>query len=384
MVFSNTLLVFMMSLQFGTYDLMIDNSLQTITGHLQVQAPGFKDEMKMRQSVPDIRALAAVFRNAPRFKSVAARGVAFALVSSAERSYGVRIYGIEPLFEPGVSNIPGLVGEGRFLGEIDATEIVIGTVLSRNLRAGIGDELTLLGTGRDGSFAAAIVTIVGVFDSGVADIDRSIAEIPLGLFQDTFSMEGAGHELVITLPNISDVPAAKLEAEELLPPKPDLVVHDWDALQPGLKQAIQADLTSAWFMYGLLVILVAFSVMNTQLMSVLERTREFGIVMSLGLTPGRLGRLVMLETTLMGLMGLALGVLLGALVTAWLGVTGFAYPGMAEMAESFNLPARMYPKVSLLTLGAGPLVVLAGSLISALYPALRVHWLKPVDAMRAA
>ena len=70
---------------------------------------------------------------------------------------------------------------------------------------------------------------------------------------------------------------------------PDLVVHDWDALQPGLKQAIQADMSSAFFMYGMLVMLVAFSVLNTQLMSVLERTREFGIVMALGLKPGGWG-----------------------------------------------------------------------------------------------
>ncbi len=384
MVFCNTLLIFMMSLQFGTYDLMINNSLQSFVGHLQVQAPGYKDDMKMRQSVPDIRALAAVYREDGGFQNVAARGGAFALASSADRSYGIQIYGVEPNFEPGVSNIPGLIKQGRFLGDTDAAEIVVGSVLARNLRVGTGDELTLLGTGRDGSFAAAIVLVVGIFDSGVPDLDRSIAEIPLGLFQETFTMNGAGHQLVITTPDLSFVPAAILEAEELFPPDADLVVHDWDALQPGLKQAIQADLTSAWFMYILLVVLVAFSVMNTQLMSVLERTKEFGIVMSLGLTPGRLGRLVMLETTLMGIMGLIIGAILGALVTLWLNATGFSYPGMEEMAVSYNLPPRMYPEISLLTLFAGPTIVFIGTLASALYPALRLHWLQPVEAMRAA
>ncbi len=384
MVFCNTLLIFMMSLQFGTYDLMINNSLQSFVGHLQVQAPGYKDDMKMRQSVPDIRALAAVYREDGGFQNVAARGGAFALASSADRSYGIQIYGVEPNFEPGVSNIPGLIKQGRFLGDTDAAEIVVGSVLARNLRVGTGDELTLLGTGRDGSFAAAIVLVVGIFDSGVPDLDRSIAEIPLGLFQETFTMNGAGHQLVITTPDLSFVPAAILEAEELFPPDAELVVHDWDALQPGLKQAIQADLTSAWFMYILLVVLVAFSVMNTQLMSVLERTKEFGIVMSLGLTPGRLGRLVMLETTLMGIMGLIIGVILGALVTLWLNATGFSYPGMEEMAVSYNLPPRMYPEISLLTLFAGPTIVFIGTLASALYPALRLHWLQPVEAMRAA
>ncbi len=384
MVFSNTLLVFMISLQFGMYDLMINNTLQSFSGHLQVQAPGYKDDMKLRQSVPDIRALAATFRADPGFQDVAARGAAFALTSSEERSYGIQVYGVEPVFEPGVSNIPGLVQEGRFLVGSDATEIVIGKVLARNLRVGIGDELTLLGTGRDGSFAAAIVSIVGIFDSSIPDLDRGIAEIPLGLFQDTFAMDGAGHQLVMTTPDLSTVPAAKQQAEKLLPFGSELVVHDWEALQPGLKQAIQADLTSAWFMYGLLVILVAFSVMNTQLMSVLERTKEFGIAMSLGLTPGRLGRLVMLETALMGMMGLLLGALLGAFVTLWFTVNGFAYPGMDELAANFNLPARMYPSVTFGTLFAGPAVVFVGTLAAALYPALRLHWLQPVEAMRAA
>jgi len=384
MVFSNTLLVFMLSLQFGTYDLMINNTLQSFSGHLQVQASGYKDDLKIRQSVPDIQVLAKTLREDLSFENVAARGTAFALASSEERSYGIQIYGVEPIFEPGVSNIPGLIKEGRFLGDINVTEIVIGKVLARNLRVSLDDELTLLGTDRNGSFAAAIVTIVGIFDSGIADIDRSIAEIPLGLFQDTFTMDDAGHQIIITTPNLSYVPTAKQRAKELLPFGSTLVVHDWETLQPGLKQAIRADLTGAWFMYGLLVILVAFSVMNTQLMSVLERTKEFGIVMSLGLTPGRLGRLVILETALMGIVGLVLGILLGTLVTSWFTLSGFTYTGMDELAANFNLPARIYPEVTFETLLAGPVVVFVGTLVSALYPAFRLHCLQPVEALRAA
>ena len=136
-------------------------------------------------------------------------------------------------------------------------------------------------------------------------------------------------------------------------------------------------------MYGVLVVLVAFSVMNTQLMSVLERTHEFGIIMSLGLTPGRLGRLVILETSLMGLAGLFLGALVGGLITLWFTFNGFSYPGMDEMAAKFNLPARFFPEVTLLSLFAGPAVVYLGSILSAVYPALRLHWLEPVEAMRA-
>jgi ABC-type lipoprotein release transport system permease subunit len=383
MVFSNALLVFMISLQFGMYELMIDNTLQAFTGHLQVQAPGYKDDAKMRQVVPDAEQLAATLRQELALETITARSAAFVLLSSEDRSYGVQIIGVDPRFESSVSTVPGLVKEGRYPDDRDAQEIVIGTVLARNLKVAPGDELTLLGSGRDGSFAAAVAEVVGIFESGVTEMDRSIAEVPLGFFNDVFYMEGAAHSIVIVTPGLSFIDDYRLRVEALLPADADVIVHDWDALQPGLKQAIQADLSSAFFMYGVLVILVAFSVMNTQLMSVLERTHEFGIVMALGLTPGRLGRLVILETSMMGLAGLFLGALAGGLVTLWFTYNGFSYPGMDQMAANFNLPSRFYPQATLLTLFLGPAVVFIGSILSALYPALRLHWLHPVEAMRS-
>ncbi|MCH8060171.1 MAG: ABC transporter permease, partial [Proteobacteria bacterium] len=189
MMFSNMLLVFMISLQFGMYGLMIDNSLQAFTGHMQIQAPGYKDDQRMRQTVADIVPLSDLLRRELGSDDVAARASAFALVSSDERSYGIAVFGVEPEYEINVSTIPGLIGEGRFLGDNAAAEIVIGAGLARNLRVKLGAELTLLGSGRDGSFAAAVVTIVGIFHSGLAEIDRSIVEIPLGLFQDVFYMQ---------------------------------------------------------------------------------------------------------------------------------------------------------------------------------------------------
>lgn len=384
MVFSNILLVFMMSLQFGMYGLMIDNTLQVFSGHMQIQAPGYKDDQKMRQVVPGVQPLAATLRKELNSDLIAARGWAFGLASSEERSYGVGIYGVEPGFEPKVSNIPGLVKAGRYLVENNAMEIVVGEVLARNLRVAVGDELTLLGSGVDGSFAAAVVEIVGVFESGVKDIDRNIAEMPLGAFQEVFFMNGAGHQVVLFAESLGATTLLLQKVEGLLPAGEDLVVQDWDALQPGLKQAIKADISSAFFMYFILVILVAFSVLNTQLMSVLERTREFGIVMALGLRPGRLGRLVMLETAMMGFVGLVLGSIAGAIVTSWFTTNGLAVPGMDEMAAQFNLPSRMYPRVNLLTMLAGPVVVFLFTLLAAVYPALRLHKLHVVAAMRAS
>jgi ABC-type lipoprotein release transport system permease subunit len=106
--------------------------------------------------------------------------------------------------------------------------------------------------------------------------------------------------------------------------------------------------------------------------------------MALGLKPGKLGRLVILETAMMGLLGVVLGVAAGALVTAWFTTNGLAFPGMDEMAAKFNLPARMYPQINALTLLAGPITVFIFTMLASIYPAVRLHWQNPVDAMRVA
>lgn len=383
MIFSNTLLVFSISLQFGSYQMMIDNSLQAFSGHIQLQHPSYLEQPKMRYAIKDIAERAQQLREELGLASISARAAGFALASSQQRSYGVQILGVDAQHEPLVSTLPGLISRGRYLKPGGREEIVIGSLLARNLRVDIGDELSFLGSGFDDSFAAGVVTVVGLFESGNADLDRSIAQVNLAYFQDSFAMQQAGHSIVIRVTQIEDVNPLMARLNDDLQNTETVVARDWNQLQPGLQQAIRADMASAWFMYAVLIVLVAFSVLNTQLMSVLERTREFGTMMALGIRPGRLGSLIMLETGMMTGLGLVLGIGLGALITAYLSVVGFSYPGMAEMAQKFNLPERMYPAISILSLSLGPMIVACGSLLAAIYPALRLNRLLPIEAMRA-
>lgn len=382
MVFCNALLVFAISFQFGSYGMMIDGTLSILTGHIQVQEKNFNQEPRMRYSVAQGEELAARLRRETGLEAIAARGTSFALASSEERSFGVQILGVQPDFEPLVSTLPGLVKEGRYLKDQDAAEIVIGSVLARNLKVGLGDEITFLGSGRDDSFAAGIATVVGIIESGMTELDRSVAQLPLGYFQDIFAMGDHVHSIVIELQNLNQVAPVQHQVEALVDNQ-ELAVLDWDALQPGLRQAILADIFSAFVMYGILIVLVAFSVLNTQLMSVLERTREFGVMMALGLRPGKLGRLVLQETAVMSLLGMLLGCLLGVLVTGYFAYFGLTFEGMQEVADRYNMAAVIYPQLSLLSILLGPGVVFLGGILAALYPALRLYTLQPVAAMRA-
>jgi putative ABC transport system permease protein len=383
MVFSNVLLVFMIALQLGSYDMMIENTLRAYSGYMQVQHRQYQDEPKLRHSIPRVEELAASLRKDLGLAAVSARASAFALASSEQRSFGIQINGVQPGYEPLVSSLPGLIRQGHWFDPEAEAEIILGSVLARNLKVGLGGEVTFIGSGRDGSFAAGIATVTGILHSGLPQVDQVVAMVPLAYFDAVFSMQGQGNNIVFELAELEQVPVYQQQAKALLADRTDLVVLDWDALQPGLQQAIRADMTSAWFIYGVLIVLVAFSVLNTQLMSVLERTREFGVMLALGISPGRLGRVVLLETLLMSLLGLVIGIALGYLLCSWLTDVGITMPGMKEMGERFNLPDRMYPQVSLLAMVWGPLTVFLGSMLAAIYPALRLLRLQPVTAMRA-
>jgi ABC-type lipoprotein release transport system permease subunit len=383
MVFANVLLVFMLGLQLGQYRMMIDNSLRIFTGQMQVQDKDYLDEPQMYRSVPDADRMAARIRQVTGLDAVSSRGYGFALVSSEKRTIGVQVTGVDPEHEPQVSSIPGLVTKGRFLSAASANEAIIGATLARNLKADIGEELTLLGSGKDGSIAATIVPVVGIFDSGSQDLDRQMIEMPIDTFRDVFAMGDHAHSIIVA----GDRELAEQyshEIKQIIAGDEKLVLHDWETLMPGLRQAIQADFFSAWIMYALLIVLVAFSMMNTMLMSVLERTHEFGILLALGVRHSKLGRIILAESVLLSMAGMLLGILLGGMLTFYFYQYGFTYPGMEEMGERFNIPSVLIPEVSLRTLLPGPLVVMIASIIASIYPVWHIRKLRPIEALQAA
>lgn len=381
MVFSNVLLVFMISLQLSTYDMMIENSIKAFSGQLQISHKGYENDPKMRSTIDSATPLAEGLRSDFPDYAVAMRASTFVFASSTSRSVGLMVSGVEPAHEPTVSTIPNLLVDGRYLSG-ETGEIVIGEVLARNLDISVGDEITLIGSGYDGSFAAAVATLVGIFSSGVAEVDRSVSQIPMSDFQTIFSMADRAHTIVINGPNIDQVQryqeaiAAKLVDD-------DIHVLNWAQVHPVIQQSIDADFVSAWFMYAVLIVLVTFSVLNTQLMSVLERTREFGIMMSIGCSTWRLSRLVVIETCFLSLLGALIGCALGFLLTLYLHYAGLSMAGMEEAAAKYNMASTLYPVVTVQSIFMGPSVLFIGCMLASLYPALRLHRLQPVTAMRA-
>ena len=384
--FASVLLVFMLSFQFGSYETMINTSVKISTGHLQIQAEKYLEKKSIRFVIPEPRAVADIVDHIPEVAAYTFRGQAFSLISSKDRTYGVVVTGIDPQKEANVSRIKKLVHTGNFLAADDVNQAVVGRLLAKNLRVTIGDELTLLGQGRDGSIAATVVQVKGIFSSGIDAFDRSAMQIPLAAFQDTFSMDGAVHEVVViakSLAHISGIKAKLQAGLSVLNSAKPLKTLDWQELMPGLRQAIEMDLVSGLIFYGLLIIVVAFSILNTFLMAIFERTKEFGVMMAIGTTPRRLTKVLLIESMAMTLIGIIAGIILGIGITYYFQVHGIDFSGGSELLSQFGITGRMYPKLSLLSVSIGPFMVLFFTFFAALYPALKVRRLRPVEAMTA-
>ena len=205
-------------------------------------------------------------------------------------------------------------------------------MLARNLKLDVGDRVTLIGSGRDGSVAADSLEVVGLFDTGMSDLDRQIAQMPLSRFDETFAMQGAVNTIALIGPTLGAVDAGipklrQLAAEE------GLAARDWAQLQPAVKQGIDLDLSTGILFYVSLVVVVIFIILNTLLMSVLERTREFGMLLAIGMRPNQAGRMVWIELVLLALIGNGVGIVLGGALSLYFPVDRHRFSGARRHAR---------------------------------------------------
>ena len=232
----------MLSFQFGSYDVMINTAVRIHTGHMQVQARDYQEKNDIRLVVTHYEKVGAMLPDIAAVAGYTYRANAFSLVASRDRTYGAMIIGIDPAKEASVSTLKSVIRSGEYLSEDNTAEALVGELLAANLNVTIGDEITILGQGRDGSIAATVVTVKGIYRSGQDDFDRSSVHIPLQHFQEIYAMHDAVHEVVVICNSLSSVGAVKQQTTTNLatlnPPNPWLSLTgknscpDWPKVSP--------------------------------------------------------------------------------------------------------------------------------------------------------
>ncbi len=380
--FAALLAIGMRGIQLGTYALNYKTSIEMFAGYLQIQRKGFQDnptitksfryDSKLRNELNSIKDLPA---NSPRI-------YADGLVSYKDVSLGAAVFGIIPDDEKKVTTLMDKVRDGRFFTSDTSNEIVIGSTLLENLGAKIGDKIVILSQGFDGSLGNMKLKIVGTVKLGVKQFDAMAVFMGLHTAQTLLGMRNRVNVIAFNAPGLDAVGAVKNKLSSVIT-EPDLTVLTWEKVMPELREAIEFDNVSGIFFLGVLIVIVAFGILNTVLMSVTERFREFGVVLSIGMPQKNLVKLVYIETIMITLMGIVLGNLLAWGVNYYIVLHPIILGGnYSQIYEQYGWVPRMESSLDPSIFFNVSISILIIAVISTIYPAYKVFVLEPLKGIR--
>jgi putative ABC transport system permease protein len=298
----------------GAHEAWVTGAVRIGTGHVAIEAPGFATSggLAHRLTSDQLGAAEAALRDpavAPLLRSVAPRLEVSGLASSAAAAVPVRIEGVDPAAEAAFSTLPGSTVGGAFLEPRDRLAAYVGVGLARRLALGVGSRLVLTAQSASGEISGQLVRVVGTFQSGVPEIDQGLVYVPIVTARAWLGVPGAATALAVLLRSSRETGGVVRTLRRLLPA--GIAVLSWQEASPALESAVKIDDWSGYAFLLILLAIVALAILNAVLMSVLNRSREFGVLQALGLTSRETGLVVFTEglvlTTASGVLGTALG-----------------------------------------------------------------------------
>ncbi len=393
MIVGGALLMFSLSLGDGTHESWIDSGVRMGTGHITIESPEFQLSRKIDDRVS--AAARAVVEDALREPAVAGqiatvstKVIVRGLASSAAGARPVQVIGVEPLAEAEFSTLDEQVVDGRYLEPGDGLAAYVGVDLVESLDLRLGSRLVLTAQDANKEIAGQLVRVVGVFRSGVPAIDQALVHVPL---ETVGAWLGSGQDVTnvsVLVAQSNDVPrvASQLRASlaELI--ESDVIrVIGWREAMPELNAAVAIDDFWNYLVHGILFVIIGFGIVNTVLMSVLHRRREFGLLQALGLTPRQTGALVLIEGLVLTAFSAVLGISLGVFVTWYFWGDGLDFSSMMSGEMTFSgvvIDPVIIPLFRGARIAQALLFILMIGGVASAYPAIRAATIDAAEAMK--
>lgn len=356
-------------------------ALKILGGNLQVHAAGYSAASDQTPLLPleNDQNVVSAAQAQPQVLAATRRINTGGLASSREGAFAVNIIGIEPEKEASINLAAQYVIDGRYLTADDADVIFIGKGLADAMDIQVGDRITMIGRAAHEQMRQRTMTVAGVYDLGMPDIEKRTIYISLAEAQDLFDLNGKSTEVSITLQQLGQEPTVLAALEPVLP---GYEVTSYETNFPELKAAL-ATKGQVFNIFSVVILLIAgIGVLNLLLMAVYERTREIGVLGALGLRPRQISILFILEGMLMGLVGVAAGILLGLLINGLLKQVGMDFTAFANVTSYMALvEGRVYPTWGVDKLLWRSLTVAIIATLAAYIPAREAARREPADAL---
>ncbi len=379
------------------HDRMANLGVRLGSGHVVVQGKGFQQEQTLNFLVDDPERVEAVARTIPDVQNVAQRVYTGGLISSGELNSATMIAGVVPDIEPQVSDIasPSHRTSGGYLRPRSQLEfnnapgdIYLGDTLARTLDVEVEDRVVLTASPANAERpASAAFRVRGIFHTGVSELDGFYVQIALGDAQEMLGLDGKVTQVALLLNDLRATARVTKEMRAALDDQDDLEVLPWQVALSELYDAIVLDSIGNYLLHTIVFLIVAIGIFNTILMSVLERTREFGVMIAIGTSRQQLFAQVIAEAVVLAVVAYSVGLAIGLSLHYWMSTTGLDVgalygDGLEFAGISFN--GRIYSTLYPAQVAQWTAIVFGLVILSSLYPAFRATRLKPVEAMRHA
>jgi len=374
------LMMFYDGLMNGFTDAIYGNAVKVLGGNIQVHAEGYRAQANSTPLLPlaDAQAIVSAAESNPLVVAATQRINTGGLVTSREGAFAIGITGIEPEKELKVNIIGQYVTEGRNITSDDTDSLLIGKGLADAMNVKVGDRITMVGRSQHKEMRQRTMTIVGIYDLGLADMEKQTVYISLGAAKSLYELNEPT-EIAIFLQHLGQ------EEEVITGLKSGLPGYEIESFQANYPDLASAISTKGGVMNVFSVIIIAIAgvgILNLLLMAVYERTREIGVLGAMGLKPRQISLLFILEGTMIGLVGVVAGIVLGLALNGYLMRVGLDFGSMTQATAYMALiKSRVYPTwgVEKLLMRASMVAII--SALAALIPAIEAGHREPAEAL---
>jgi len=363
----------------GSYNQIIDGFTRNTMGHIQIHGKGYLDKPTLYNTISDYEVIGERVMSVDGIDGWAPRLYSGGLASIGSKTSGVQIIGIDPKRDISVLNFSSKIENGEMLPVEPGHNSLIGKGLAKYFNAQVGDSIILVSQAADGSIANDIYRISGIVDSGDEISDRSSLYLHLDDAQELFVLDGRIHEMIIVVSNIKKAVPLSKEIGTIIDSS-KYSVYSWQEFAKGFYEAMSADKQGNYITQVVIAIIVAIGVLNTVLMSVLERTREYGVLKAIGTTPAQIFKLIIFEVLILSVASIFAGAILGIIGNSILAKVGIDF-GMEFSVGGFMMD-KMYGEVSKNSLLLPALMVFLTAIIVSIFPAIHAARTEPAKTMR--
>lgn len=373
--------LFVVALMNGMMQQKVDATIMNEISNMQMHHPKFLENESIEYNIPDPERIAAFLEGRREATAFSFRSKATGMASTAHSGNGVMINGIDPEDEKQVTAIHHNLVEGSYFekqGRIPS--IVISKKLSEHLKAGIGKKVVLTTAALDGETSQALFRVEGIFRTSNMMFDELNVFISNGRLQEIISSEQTIVSEVAIM--YSDKVNIDKEKEALAAAFPGLSVQTWQELAPTLMAIVSWMDMFAVILIIIILLALAFGIINVMLMVIMERSRELGMLMAIGMNRGSVFRMIMLETIFMSVTGAIFGILITIITISLTSASGINFASWSEGFEAMGYSALVFPVIETGFYFLLGIMVIIAAMLASVWPARKALALQPAEAVR--